>query len=412
MTRHPRFVWILTIALGLALACGPVSTGLSPSPTGGASKKTPVSESSVTEESGKQDLPLTPDPLNVQVSLDTANAQTGVYPAELYVQTANGTAYTLLLPEILVSEDVDGILAPAYGTPVTITPVIGIDGLPFSQGFLAAVQLAPHGLFMTQSATLMLTIPGEFPAAELVAFAWDGSGDNFHLFPAKFISGGGQTIVLMDILHIGADGVGVVQATSQEIADQHAHVPEGQAAQDEDLLVPLPPLSGDEDLLVPIMEGILRNQHETEITSAIDRVFEIEGNCNYVDVVAQQFITWYTRVLGASAEYRFQEEIARDTTVLQNSLVKCMTDVCSLCMGKPPGDKQHTDAFLIHAFYAERIAGIAGNSNDALRWRDLANACAINSGRRLPYPIVAYCGPPGTPGCGATSAPPPACPVP
>jgi len=384
MNRHPRFVWIITVAIGLALACGPITYGLSPSPTGSSSsstESTSLPASSATGESGSQDLPLIPNPLNVQVTLDIANAQTGVYPAELNLQTANGTAYTLLLTEIMVSEEADGTLVPAYGTPVTITPVIGIDGLPFSQGFLAAVQLAPHGLFMLESAMLMLTIPGDYADGELVAFAWDGSGDNFHLYPADIISGGGQTVVLFEIMHIGADGVGLARATRKEIADQHARVPEGQTAQDEDLLAPLGPI--DQHVI-----DVLTPWHDLQIKPAIDRVFEIEGNCNYVDVVAQQFLTWYNRVVALGFESNFNDEINRDTSVLQNSLVKCMTNVCSLCMGTPPGDKQRTDSFLIHAFYAERIALIAGNSSDAERWSELENACATNAGLRLPHMIM------------------------
>jgi hypothetical protein len=234
----------------------------------------------------------------------------------------------------------------------------------------------------------MLTIPGEYALGQLVGFASDGNGDNFHLYPANVISGGGQTSVLFDILHFSV--YGVAQATLQEILAVHGRIPKGQTAQDEDLLAPLVlvPSSNPEDPVDQRVIDELTRQHDLQIKPAIDRVFGIEGDCNYVDVVAQEFINWYTRVQALGFEPNFNDEINRDMSVLQNSLVKCMTNVCSLCMGTPPGDKQKTDSFLIHAFYAETIALLAGNSSDADRWRELENACATNTGRRLPHMVM------------------------
>lgn len=405
-------IWILVIILGLVLACGPISKGLSPSPTGSSSSSTEsssVSTSIATEESDIQDIPLTPNPLNVQVILDTANAQTGVYPAELNLQTANGTAYTLLLPEILVSEDVDGTLVPAYGTPVTLTPVSKIEGIPFNQGFLAAFQFAPHGLFMIEPAILMLTIPGEYVPGELVGFAWDGSGDNFHLYPANILSsGGGQTSVLFDILHIGGDGVGVAPATPQEVKDQHAHIPEGEINQNDDLLSPLTPLKFAElerqqFKIANELLKILSDQLQNGIT---------RGNCNEIDVLSQKFITWHARVLQVEGGAdHFNNSINAAATGLRPALEACLTATCSICMGTPPISKQSVDSFLIHAFYAEKITNIAGDSSEAARWFDLSNMCAENAKRPLPHPQVASCGPAGTPGCGASTVPP-TCPGP
>jgi len=413
MTRPSRFIWILTAMLGLTLACGPISTGLSPSPTSSTSSNfTSEPASSATGESGTQEIPLIPNPLNVQITLDTTKAQTGgvnglALGFELTGQITNTTTFTFLVSEILVSLEADGTLVPAYGTPVTLTPVSAIEGLPFSQGFLAAIQLEPQGLFMLSPAMLMLTLPGEYKPGELVGFAADSNGDNFHLYPANIISGGGQTTVLFDILHFSV--YGVAQATSQEIMTQHGRIPEREINQDDDLLVPLPPLSPDQAELDSILRDLLGQQHDLRIKPAIDRVFEIEGNCNYVDVVAQQFITWNAHVESGGASSFFKDEIARDTSVLSNSLLKCMQATCSICMGTPPINKQSVDSFLIHAFYAEKIATIAGNSSDAERWRDLANRCADNAKRPLPYPVVAcFCVPPN---CGESPAPA-TCPVP
>jgi hypothetical protein len=396
MTRHSRFVWIVAVALGLASACGPITNGLSPSPSSSTSSSptgsTPSSAASssvsaaiATDEATAQNIALTPNPLNVQVTLDTANAQTGVAPVELTGQTANGTTFALLVPEELASQAADGMLVPAYGTPVTLTPVSAIEGIPFSQGFLAAVQLAPHGLSMIEPAALMLTIPGEYAPGDLVGFAWDGSGNNFHLYPANIFSAGGTTTVLFDILLIGGDGVGVAPATPEEVAAQHAHVPEGETNQDDDLLSPLSPakfleLERQQQKITNDLSNILSDQLLNGIT---------RGNCNDADVLSQRFITWHARVLQVEGgEDHFKNSIELVVTALRPGLDACLKSTCSVCMGTPPGNKQSVDAFLIHAFYAEQLANIAGDSSEAGRWQTLGDLCAENAGRPLPHPPV------------------------
>jgi hypothetical protein len=416
MIRRSGYIWIITVALGLVLACGPVSTGLSPSPTGDTSSK-PSSEptSSAAGELATQAPTLVPNPLNVQVTLDTAAAQTssGIFN----VQTASGASFAGIVPEGMVSMDASGILVPAYDTPVTITPVTSIEGIPFSQGFLAAFQFGPDGMLMVEPAKFTLILPGEYDPATLVAFAWDGNGNNFHLFPAAITAGlnmpglpPGGPIVTFEILHFS--GVGVAEATPQEIETQHARVPEGQSNQDDDLLSPLPPRSEEDAALHQSVVDIYSRKHDLQIKPAVDRVFAIEDDCNYVDVVAQEFINWHTRVKAVGLDYEFTEEIDRDTAVLLASLVKCMIPTCSLCLGTPPGDKQKTDSFLIHSFYAEQIAKIAGLPDETFRWWTLANQCAANTGRRLPHANTdAGCGNDCPVGDTATMVPP-VCPLP
>jgi hypothetical protein len=371
MTHHPRFVWIFAIAIGLASACGPVSIGLTPSPNGNISSSstttaTSLSTSLATTEATEQTVALTPNPLTVQVTLDTAKAQTGVAPVELTGQTANGTTFALLVPEEIASQAADGILLPAYGTPVTLTPVSAIEGIPFSKGFLTAVQLAPHGLSMVEPATLMMTIPGEYAPGDLVGFAWDGSGNNFHLYPANIFSAGGTT-------------------TPEEIAAQHAHVPEGETNQDDDLLSPLSPakfleLERQQKKITNDLSNILSDQLLNGIT---------RGNCNDADVLSQRFITWHARVLQVEGgEEHFKNSIELVVNALRPGLDACLKSTCSVCMGTPPGNKQSVDAFLIHAFYAEQIATIAGDSSEAGRWQTLGDLCAEHAGRPLPHIVV------------------------
>jgi hypothetical protein len=411
MNPRPRSIWLFTAALGLILACGPVTSVTSPS--GPGSSSSPKSNSSA--EPAATTTPLTPNPLNVQITLDTANALTSAgFSQFLGRQGADGNyPFQLNFPAQMVSVEADGTLVPATGTPLTVTPVSAIEGIPFSQGFLKAVDLSPQGLLMVGPATLKLTLPGEYDPATLIGFSSDGNGNNFHLYPVSInvipLSGGygGFTEATFDILHFSM--YGVAQATTQEILAQHGRVPEGETSQDEDLLAPLTPLSPADALIDSELRELLGRQHDLGIKPAIDRVFAMENDCNYVDVVAQQFINWYARVERVSAQDHFKNEIDRDTSVLLARLIKCMGPLCSLCLGTPPGDRQHTDSFLIHAYYAERISTIAGDYSGAANWRQFANACAQNAGRPMPDPPVATCG--QDCGVGGPTPTPLACPV-
>jgi hypothetical protein len=412
MTRHPRFLWIITVALGLVLACGPLSNGMSPSPTGGtssSSKSTSGPASDATGESPTQYIPLVPNPLNVQITLDTARAQTNINPAPFYGQTTNGTIFQFNLPDYMVSVDADGTLQPAYDTPVTLTPVATIEGLPFSQGFLAAVNLSPEGLLLVGPGTLTLTIPSEYDPATLVGFAADGNGNNFHLYPVDIsvspvYSGFGGTAVTFDVLHFSI--YGFAQATVQEVLSQQEQVPEGETAQNEDLLVDLPPASEDDDLLVPINEPALTREHQ-QFLNYLPRA--LSGDCNAVDVAAQMFINWHTHVKNMGGTAYFQSTINTDTQILLSLLITCMEDVCQLCLDTPPGPARSVDSFLIHTFYAEQIASITGNEDEA-RWRRLADRCAVNAGRPLPHPAMSECGPGSDCTGGGPTVAPPQCP--
>lgn len=75
-------------------------------------------------------------------------------------------------------------------------------------------------------------------------------------------------------------------------------------------------------------------------------------------------------------------------------------------MDTPSGNKQSVDSFLVLAFYAERIANIAQNYDEASRWSDLADACAANAG--LP-PLSMVMGH-GDPGVVVATSTPPVCP--
>lgn len=390
MSRN-RYLGILCIMVfALGLACSAVSN-LVPS-------------SSSSNSPAAQDFPLTPNPIAVQVTLDKANAisnkgraQTGVAAIDqLYKKLADGSDINFQIPDYLFTKDADGLLQPAFGTAVTMTPISAIDGLPFSKGYLKAFQLAPEGLLMISSATLEMTIPGEYKPEELTGFAADGDGSNFHLFPIDSIAGGGTTTIIIHPMHFSL--YGVAQATAQEVQAQTSHPPADAGDQDDELLAA--PYSKSQTKL--------SQEHQRLVKPVIDALDQLKGNCNDVAVGALTFETWYNHVANASQQGFFKDQIATDSNVLLERLKDCLKNACVLCLeGKKP-DRKSASSFLTLTAFMISIDTITGNTADANLWRALANECAKKTGLPLPSPHVAEC----TDNCGDQTPTVPACPKP
>ncbi len=96
----------------------------------------------------------------------------------LSVKGKNGVIYTLEIPP--------GALD--FSTYFVLNPVAGIEAYPFSGGFYGAVQIQPEGIIFDTPVTITIDLPEELLVAQQtgadlqqVAFAYEGSGEEFHL---------------------------------------------------------------------------------------------------------------------------------------------------------------------------------------------------------------------------------------
>lgn len=157
-----------------------------------------------------------PKPLQLTVVPDTTRSERALVTAqggEVTATAADGTSFSLVLPENAVLSPVELTL-----TPATVT------GLPLRGGALAAVQLEPEGLRLLAAATLLVSPPGgafAAPAGQtLVAFGWHGAGAEPHLVPSTDLGGDRQ----LDLFHFS--GVGLGAGTGDDVAAQaRDHVP-------------------------------------------------------------------------------------------------------------------------------------------------------------------------------------------
>jgi hypothetical protein len=143
-------------------------------------KATNASGSSTGKEASATTPVQIPNPLTVQATFDTTLSKSvllGAAGGTLSVTGANGVIYTLTVPPDALPED----------QTLTLTPFIDLTGSPLSGGTLGAVRIEPEDLLFFVPATLSIELPSPMPDDGLltVAFAFEGSGSEFHLVPSE-----------------------------------------------------------------------------------------------------------------------------------------------------------------------------------------------------------------------------------
>ncbi len=387
-----KFVWIGLF--GLALACngfGAASQSAT-NPAGGTGAGGTGTSTPVVADV----FPKTPNPVTVKATLDAANAvsnkmlaQPGIaYGGQVGGKTADGTGFMLQFPGGLLGLDADGNQVPAYGSVVIVTPISAIEGIPFSKGYLAAVHIAPEGTVLIGSASLSMTIQGEYKDTDLVGFAADGTGEDFHLYPVQTFASNGTTQVYIDVMHFSL--YGVAQASLEEIQAQHDHPPVKPASQDENDLAPLPVVEQDDlAALTPAVQFKLDKSYDRTVKKDMAKLDTI--NCKKVGNIAYNFVAWQTRVAGSGVEAHFHDQIIKDASALADKLEKCLKEACGVCTGTS-AKKSDVDSFLVLAAWAEEINMLLDRPATATAWRNLANWCAEHAGMPPPEPQVADCG--------------------
>lgn len=156
------------------------------------------------------------DPLGVLPHPDETGRRTGVISrdgGELSTVAADGRVYSLVVPAGALATD----------ARITMTPLSGMDGLPFAGGLTGGVQLEPAGLEFSRPAALVISGENVRPQPDQVAFAYDGAGRDFHLSGWFTRTPDGlegfydpERSVVVPVEHFS--GVGVAPATDLETA--------------------------------------------------------------------------------------------------------------------------------------------------------------------------------------------------
>ncbi len=145
-------------------------------------------------------MAASPNPLQVDVSLDQGSSATETIKTrggEITAIGTDGTRFILTIPNGALSQT----------TQITMTPVAGIKNLPLSGGLVAAVQISPEDLLFAQAPTLVVRPRAPISPAEqtdFASFAYRGNGKEFHLYPMETH----PKRIELKLLHFGGFGIG------------------------------------------------------------------------------------------------------------------------------------------------------------------------------------------------------------
>jgi hypothetical protein len=154
--------------------------------------------------------------LSITPVLDTASAATATITSDggtLTATAANGAIFTLTIPAGAIDDE----------ETITMTPIASISDLPLSGGLAGAVELAPEGLILLKTSTLVIKAP--IPIDQQSPFAWYDTGDDFHLYPLTL----DVSTLTMTITHLCGYGIGV--GTSADKSAVQGHLPSRNQAQ-------------------------------------------------------------------------------------------------------------------------------------------------------------------------------------
>jgi hypothetical protein len=143
---------------------------------------------------------ILPNPLTVQATFAEDQMVTqsiGPEGGNMSLTDQNGVLYELQVPASSVQA----------ATDFTLTPVIDVEGWPLDGPNLGSVRIGPEGFDLYDNLTLTITLPDGFPEDGTlpVGYGFDGTGDEFHIFPAGITADGTST---QTVKKAGTQGVG------------------------------------------------------------------------------------------------------------------------------------------------------------------------------------------------------------
>jgi hypothetical protein len=296
---------------------------------------------------GVKTASVLPNPLTVQAAFaddQTLTQSIGPKGGSMHLKDQNGVLYELKVPAGAVQADTD----------FTLTPVTDVQVWPLDGANLGSVRIGPEGLDLYAHPTLTITLPDGFPkdGTVPVGYGFDGTGDEFHLFPAGVTAAGTST---QSVTKAGSQGVGTGSKVKIiEFAVGHWLTQVGvnlsqllvaQQLADADLL-PLPAQ------LPSTVDAILQNNDallaQRELNNLLAQITTAEKD-NKTDCASA--MVWYdttsellTQAGSAASQESFQSAATKELmSSLNNAITNVVTSGISECKastpGKPPAER-------------------------------------------------------------------------
>lgn len=263
-------------------------------------------------------------PVNVHPHLATANAASATLGRSGGTITAtgpDGSTFSLYIP--------DGALTGPE--KIAMTPVDRIDGMGFSGGLGAAVQLEPEGLRLMNPASLTIDAAHDLTPAELTPFGYRGDGEDFHMQPLVR----DPSSVTLSIAHFS--GYGTAGATDDERNRQLEHQPTSpEDAQDQELADALRKehecqLAGSSCVPEDELRAKLRAWLTAEYPGAVAALNAAANDDDQLGTAIGRAFTWirntqqlgFEREFGRDADALYEKIWATVTTSYNNAYQRC-----------------------------------------------------------------------------------------
>jgi hypothetical protein len=196
--QRPRWATAIIFAIAIVLTGSQVTQAQPPAPAADYTIHLPL------VAGGAATRPTDPVPVRFIADVGrAAHATIGPEGGTLSALAADGTRFELLIPP--------GALD--FTEVITMTPALRAENLPFSGGLIGAVSLEPAGLDLYTPAQVRIIPPTLAPGLMTIGFAYNGTGEQFHLRPLAPNAGTVQLqaeeiAITMEIVSIRPVGAG------------------------------------------------------------------------------------------------------------------------------------------------------------------------------------------------------------
>lgn len=383
--RLLRALWPLALLVVLGLACG----GAVPGSDEGGGAMTGGSEAPPASPTSEEPaLPLAPDPVSVEVTLDQAvYGQTNFYGGSVRFEGDDGVRVDFRLyggGELFLTQGADGALEPIPSPRVTVTRIAGLAGLPEEVEFIVGVALEPGGSRVYPQANLVFELPPGVSHEDLVGFAYEGAGEDFHLVPVLILEPYSADVgpsVYIDVGHFS--GYGVVRATPA--GAQRLGAPRPLGLQAEHALGRL----RERDRAGARGRAILDSWFQQSVAARIAAA----GGCSRTSGSTAEFIAESDGLLDAAIEFMewramvgksgqdeaFAQQIDDAATALWSKLGSCLSSICELCLELQDADAA-SRMFALSTVYRHVTQNMELAPLPVADWSMLTYACFYHNG--------------------------------
>ena len=288
-----------------------------------------------------------PNPLDVVPTIDDARRAAAIVGPEggaLEATGSDGIRFTLTIPP-------DALV---ISTPIEMTPVASIEGLPFDQ-LAGAVELEPDGLWFVSPATLVIEPSGPSQIERERVFGYRAGGRDLHLEPIDPTA----TAVTIPVMHFSA--LGLAYGTREQVAALAARTPFDAETAIQNTIARLTAIERSRILVGELDDeaGAFREQAPLGMSALWTTVLEpllqrAISDATYFEAAYVRHLQFQRQLQLLGLEEEFATEVATGDRLIRLALPKAMEGIYDRC------ERDRTLVNILIATYRTGAAQVLG----------------------------------------------------